>query len=705
MNRFSLSLAASSLLLTQIFAADVALQGVEVSERADDGYRAKTSEVGKTNTPILEIPQTVNVVTQQQLKDKKPETLAESLQNVSGVSYGNTTGGIFDSIIKRGFGGGRDGSIMRNGVPASVMHSFNKTVESVEVLKGPSSLLYGAQEPGGIINMVTKKPKYDFSNEIWAGIGNHAYWNAGFDATGPIAESGFAYRFIFDKSKKRYWREFGSVENELFAPSLSYKGDDYRINFAYAHSKSIDPIDRGMYLIPSTGKLLPIDKKRRLDEPFNKLKTTLDTVDVNFEKNIGEDWLLRGAYAFSRSKHEYGHIRLMNVNLNTGTATRRNEYYDGFIHRTHAGSLTLNGYAQTGEIEHNLLFGIDAKSYYRYRPGGLRDTGTHLNINIYNPIYGRVGLPTVRESGIQYQTLKTIGFYAQDSINLTENLIYSLGARYEFYRQIARGTVSGPNSTDQKDGKFTWQTGLLYLLTPEWSVYANYAQSFNPQMAMNGDIGDIKPEEGKSIELGTKFQNDSITASAAVFNIDKKNIMRTVNSVSTPVGEARSRGFEFDFNGRVTQGLSVGASYAYTKTEVRKDSGAFAVLVGKPLEATPKHQASLFANYDFSHLGAKGLRIGGGARYFGSWYTYYMRTNLPAVPAGTGFKMDDAVVYDAFISYDTKIAGYETNFSFNVKNLTDKLYYTSSSTGTQANIIPIQPGYARQFMLTASVKF
>ena len=225
-------------------------------------------------------------------------------------------------------------------------------------------------------------------------------------------------------------------------------------------------------------------------------------------------------------------------------------------------------------------------------------------------------------------------------------------------------------------------------------------------MAISGsDIGDIKPEEGKSIEFGSKFQNDSITASAAVFNINKKNIMRTVDGVSTPVGEARSRGFEFDFNGRVTQGLSVGASYAYTKTEVRKDSGAFAVLVGKPLEATPKHQASLFANYDFSHLGAKGLRIGGGARYFGSWYTYYMRTNLPAVPAGTGFKMDDAVVYDAFISYDTKIAGYETNFSFNVKNLTDKLYYTSSSTGTQANIIPIQPGYARQFMLTASVKF
>ena len=703
MNKFRIS-AVLCFAISALNATDVSLDGISVEDSADDGYRATTSEVGKTNTPILEIPQTVNVVTQQQLKDKKPETLAESLQNVSGVSYGNTTGGIFDSIIKRGFGGGRDGSIMRNGVPASVMHSFNKTVESVEVLKGPSSLLYGAQEPGGIINMVTKKPKYDFSNEIWAGIGNRNYWNTGFDTTGPIAESGFAYRFIFDTMQKDYWREFGEYKNVLFAPSLSYKGDDYRINLAYAHTRSTDPIDRGMYLIPSTGKLLPIDKKRRLDEPFNKLKTKLDTLDVNFEKNLGENWLLKGAYAFSRSKHEYGHIRLMNV-LNNGTATRRNEYYDGFIHRTHAGSLNLNGYVKTGEIEHNLLFGIDAKEYYRYRPGGLKDTGNHLSINIYHPIYGRVGLPTARESSIQYQKLKTIGFYVQDSINLTENLIYSLGTRYEYYDQVARGTTSGPNSTDQQDGKFTWQTGLLYLLTPQWSVYTNYAQSFNPQMAMKGDIGDIKPEEGKSIEFGSKFQNDSITASAAVFNINKKNIMRTVSGVSTPVGEARSRGFEFDFNGRVTQGLSVGASYAYTKTEVRKDSGAFAVLVGKPLEATPKHQASLFANYDFSHLGAKGLRIGGGARYFGSWYTYYMRTNLPAVPAGTAFKMDSAVVYDAFISYDTKIAGYETNFAFNVKNLTDKLYYTSSSTGTDANIIPIQPGYARQFMLTASVKF
>ena len=127
MNKFRIS-AVLCFAISALNATDVSLDGISVEDSADDGYRATTSEVGKTNTPILEIPQTVNVVTQQQLKDKKPETLAESLQNVSGVSYGNTTGGIFDSIIKRGFGGGRDGSNMRNGVPAIVMHSFNKTV-------------------------------------------------------------------------------------------------------------------------------------------------------------------------------------------------------------------------------------------------------------------------------------------------------------------------------------------------------------------------------------------------------------------------------------------------------------------------------------------------------------------------------------------------------------------------------------------------
>lgn len=714
MNKFRIS-AVLCFAISALNATDVSLDGINIEDSADDGYRATTSEVGKTNTPILEIPQTVNVVTQQQLKDKKPENLMESLQNVSGVSYANTTSGNFDAALKRGFGGGRDGSIMRNGVSAGVTHNFNATVQSVEVLKGPASLLYGVQDAGGIINLVTKKPLYENSNEIWLGTGNKKYRDFGFDSTGALGESGFAYRFIFDWSGKDYWREYGEYKNLLIAPSISYKGDDYRIDAAYSHTKYTDPADRGMYMLES-GQILDIDKKVRLDEPFNEIDGKVDTFDLSFEKNFGENWLLKGAYAFSRSLHEYGQARIMNINLASGIAKRRMEWYENFEHKTHAGSLTLNGIVETGSITHNLLFGVDAKEYLRQRPEArqIEASDARNNINIYSPIYGRVTVDDIKSRGAskktQYHKLKTIGTYAQDSINLTDSLIFVAGLRYEYYNQIVGDQnryIARPlpftKSIDKSGGKLLYNVGLLYLLTPEWSVYTSHSQSFKPQTSIgNKGAVSLEPEEGKSIEFGTKFQNNSITAMAALFNIDKKNIINNVNNISYTSGKANSRGVEFDFNGRITDGLSVSSSYTYTKTKLKEDIN-MAWKVGKPLEATPKHQASLFANYDFTHLGVKGLRIGGGARYFGSWYTYNQQKN--SVAYGSFYKLPHAITYDAFVSYTTRISGYETNFAFNVKNLTDKLYYVTASSGTDSSVLPITPGYARQFMLTASVKF
>lgn len=714
MNKFRISIALC-FAISALNGADVNLEGVSVEDSADDGYRATTSEVGKTNTPILEIPQTVNVVTAQQLKDKKPEDLAESLKNVSGISYANTTSGNFDAVLKRGFGGGRDGSIMRNGVPAGVTHNFNATVQSVEVLKGPASLLYGVQDAGGIVNLVTKKPLYQNQNEIWLGAGNKKYRDVGFDTTGAFGESGFAYRFIFDWSGKDYWREYGEYKNLLVAPSISYKGDDYRIDAGYTHTKYTDPADRGMYML-SSGEILNIDKRVRLDEPFNKIDGKVDTFDLGFEKNFGENWLLKGAYAFSRSVHEYGQARIMDINLNTGIAKRCMEWYENFEHKTHAASLTLNGIVQTGEISHNLLFGIDAKEYLRQRPEArqIEKSDARNNINIYSPIYGRVSVDDIKSRGAskntQYHKLKTIGTYAQDSINLTDSLIFVAGLRYEYYNQIvgyqnryAARPVPFTKSIDKSDGKLLYNLGLLYLLTPEWSVYSSYSQSFKPQTSI-GSKGAVSldPEEGRSVELGSKFQNDSITAMAAIFDIEKKNIINNINNISYTSGKASSKGFEFDFNGRITNGLSLSSSYTYTKTKLKEDKN-MSWKVGKPLEATPKHQASLFANYDFTHLGLKGLRVGGGARYLGSWYTYNQQKNSAAY--GSFYKLPHAVTYDAFVSYTTKISGYETVFAFNVKNLTNKLYYITASSGTDSSVLPITPGYARQFMLTASVKF
>nr|WP_314787750.1 TonB-dependent siderophore receptor [uncultured Campylobacter sp.] len=721
MNKFSLSLAASSLLLTQIFAADVALQGVEISESADDGYRAKTSEVGKTNTPILEIPQTVNVVTQQQLRDKKAQNLTEALQGVSGVSNANSTGGLFDAFFKRGFGANRDGSITRNGVTGGITHNFNATAQTVEVLKGPTSLLYGIQDPGGVINIVTKKPLYDFRNEIWAGVGNNDYRDIGFDTTGPIGESGFAYRFIFDWSGKDYWREFGKYKNLVVAPSVSYRGDDYKITVGYSNTKYTDPFDRGLYLINDPGyayhgKFAPIDKKTRLGEYLDEVKGNVDTFDFSFEKNFGENWLLKGNYAWSRTNYDYFQARVININLRNsamnggrlpvGYASRRAEYLKDVDYYTHAGSLNLNGIVETGDIEHNLLFGIDASKTVRsnpyfWRTGGNTANNLQANIDIYNPVYGILSIPTdtYTNNFSQLDKIKTVGFYAQDSMSLTDSLIYVLGLRYEYYDQIAGKGIPFKTYTDSHNGKFLLQTGLLYLLTPEWSIYTNYAQSFRPQSALNATVNSsLPPEEGRSVEVGTKFQNDDVTASLALFNIDKKNVSYTAGGVLYIAGKQRSKGLELDFSGRVTNYASIIANYTYTKTSTREDAEN-AWKVGKELESIPKHQGSLFGTLNFDTLGIKGLRMGAGARYLGTWHVYGYRNKAD-------FKMPHAVTYDAFISYDTKIAGKDVNFALNAKNLTDKLYYISAVSSTTAeNVIPIIPGYARQIMLTASVKF
>ncbi|WP_169752538.1 TonB-dependent siderophore receptor [Campylobacter mucosalis] len=690
------------------FSSDVVLDSVEVVESVDDGYRARTSQIGKSNSPILEIPQTLNVVTNQQLKDKKPESLAEALQNVSGISYANSTGGIFDAVLKRGFGKNRDGSIMRNGTPAGVRHSFNATVSSVEVLKGPASLLYGMQDPGGIINLVTKKPLYEFQNEISAGIGNNHYWNVGFDTTGPIGDSGFAYRLIFDRSTKDYWREYGEYKSFIIAPSLSYKGDDYRVDLAYTHSKYTDPLDRGQYMVVNKtaaykdwdGKFLLSDSKKRLDEKFNEITGKINTFDINFEKNIAQNWLLKANYAFTRSMHEYGQMRVRDFTPPKGDITRENSSYTNFEHRTHAGGVNLNGFIETGTLTHNVLLGVDLKEELRRRPGSaVQDKNSANNININNPKFGVPMATSPLKNDSQYQRIRSVGGYLQDNINITENFIFVLGARYEYYDQLGgKGDANGGNfkaQTDNHDGKFIYQTGLVYLLNPELSIYANYAQSFKPQLSMNEDMSSLDPEEGVSSEVGTKFQNDDITATLALFNIDKKNVAYTINKVSYASGKVNSKGVEIDFNGRVSKGLTIGASYAYTKTKTLEDKQN-TWKIGKPFDATPKNQASLFANYDFSHLGLSGFRVGGGARYFGSWLAYSK--------VGNGYKMPHAITYDAFASYTTKISGYETNFQLNVKNLTNKLYYTSyNSEG--ANILAIVPGYARQIMLSASVKF
>ncbi|MFC2588153.1 MAG: TonB-dependent siderophore receptor [Campylobacter sp.] len=685
--------------------ATATLEAIEVSTSADDGYRAVRSEVGKTNTPILEIPQTVNVVTQKVLQDKNAQNLNEALAGVSGISNSNSVGGQFDVFTKRGFEGSwDDGSILRNGVVSGVTNTFDATAESVEVLKGPASLFYGTQDPGGVINIVSKKPLYTPYYEVKTAFGNNKYRDLGFDFSDKIGDSGFAYRLVADYWAKDYWRDFGKYENLTVSPSISYKGDDYRIDLAYKHKKYKEPFDRGLFMLnqPSNtayhGKFIDVSKKTRMTDYLEETKGKVDSVDLGVEKHFGENWLMKFNYGYSRMEHDYGQIRPSRLNPAAGTIRFIPEYQKGVTHVTHSGSLNLNGIAQWGEVAHNLLFGVDLYKMKQKRPVQYR--GAPRVINIGTGHYGTFGRPTTPERYDQVRELKTLGIYAQDAINITDNLTYVAGLRYNYYDNLRYRYNASRVYSEQLNGhgdEMTYQTGLLYLLTSQWSIYTNYATSFMPQTSVGQNTtGEIKPEVGKSIEIGTKFQNDNITATMALFHINKNNVIYTdSNEVSTTTGKTQSQGLELDFSGRVTNSLTLTSSYTYTKTKTKKDEKN-PFLEGKQLSAVPKHQASLFATYDFSTLGLKGLRIGAGARYLGSWL--YHATNTRQT-----FKFGDATTFDAFVSYDTKILGRDASFQLNGKNITDKLYFASAI--ATDNMIRVIPKYGREVMFTVKVKF
>ena len=680
-----------------------------------NGYQTTgTSVVSKAEVPVFDTPNTVNILSTKLLEDRKPESLIDALYNVSGVSQANTLGGMFDSIQKRGFGGNRDNSIMRNGLQAGPAKNFSATTETVEVLKGPASVLYGIQDPGGVVNIITKKPQQTPRYVVGGTLGNHSLWGTQLDFTGGLG-NGFAYRFIYDKQEKDYWRNFGKVKNTTYAPSLSWENDKTKVLLSYEHKDILEPFDRGTNLLTATNALPDIPVSRRLDEPNNETTAKTDNIDFKIEHKLSDGWKLNAGYSYARYKYFYNQARITNVNVKTRTARRAIEQQQG-DQRVHSGTLNIVGEFGIGDIANRFVAGIDAMR-------NIRDLGPIYNqgimnsdINIDNPNYTSPVAEHKNGNGnaYQYNYLKTVGIYIQDTAYFTDNFIMTGGLRYEYFDQFAgRHCLNAANckkgqnltktgNTDQHDGKLLYQLGAVYKFTPHIATFANYSESFRPQMSVATPVsGDLKPEQGKSFEIGAKYENSGLNATLALFNISKRNVAEAVGSGSNAqlniVGKQRSRGVEFDLNGQITDSLSVAANYTYTKVKSLENE-RYPDAVNQQLSGVPKHQASLFLAYNVGEFDFGNIRVGGGARYLGSWHAY----NSDYTKA---YKLPHAVVYDAFIAYDTKISGKKVSFQLNGKNLADKTYYPSTSGNATNTLIPVALGYGREFIFNTKVEF
>ncbi|MHC8331398.1 TonB-dependent siderophore receptor [Pseudomonas sp. LB3P25] len=663
-----------------------------------------TSSVMRSSALLQEIPQTVNVVPAQVIRDQAPRNLDDALANVSGITQGNTLASTQDSVMTRGFGDNRNGSIMRDGMPIVQGRGLNATVDRVEVLKGPASLLYGIQDPGGVVNMVSKKPELEQYNALT--LRGSTYGDdkngsgGGLDSTGALGESGLAYRMVLDHEDEDYWRNFGTHRETLVAPSLAWFGESTKLLFAYEHREFLTPFDRGTIIDPRDNHPLDISRERRLDEPFNNMEGRSDLYHFEADHELNDNWKAHFGYSWNRETYDASQVRITAIDTNKGTLTRSMDGTQNAISTDRFTTASLEGNVQLAGMKHDLVFGVDDEYRKIYREDLIRQKSLST-FSYINPVYGRevAGTTVSPADSAQTDELRNDSVFLQDSIHLTDQWILVAGGRFQEYDQYAGKGVPFQANTDSNGQKWVPRAGLVYRYTDELSFYGSYTESFKPNSTiapLSGSStvldGSIAPEEAKSWEIGAKLDMPGrVTGNVALFDIKKRNVL-VANSegpvtIYSAAGEVRSRGLEVDLSGQLSDRWSMIGSYAYTDAEVTEDP----IYKGKKLQNVAKNTGSLAAVYDFGTIvGGDQLRVGAGARYVGE----------RAGNAVNDFDLPSYTVADAFATYDTKVEGQKVKFQLNVKNLFDRTYYTSA-----ASRFFVSMGDSRQISLSSTLEF
>ncbi|RQH10699.1 TonB-dependent siderophore receptor [Bradyrhizobium sp. RP6] len=687
--------------LSERAAAEAAAQ-----QAAKLGYRAMPSATTlRSGASPLDTSQSVNIVPEQVLKDQLPRNIDDALINISGITQTNTLAGTQDAVIRRGFGDNRDGSIMRNGMPLVQGRSLNAAVESVEVLKGPASLLYGIMDPGGIVNTISKLPElYQHGSVTLLGstyANNRNGADGTLDITGPIGDGGLAYRFIGYGVSEDFWRNFGRHREMLVNPSLAWYGDTTTVQLTYEHREFIYPFDRGTAFV--NGAPLAIPKTRRLDEPFNNMWGTSDLIQGSVEQKLDDNWKVTAAYSYNTETYSANQLRITSVNAKTGVETRSNDGTHNSLSNASYGTSYLQGDVWVGGFRNEILFGGEALYRTIDRHDLIRQATP--TFNFYNPVYGLVTPGTTVSATDSEQTdkLGTRSFFAQDTFHVTNWLSVVGGVRWMEYEQLAgKGRPNFITNTNLAGDKVLPLGGIIFKLNDQLSYYVSYTQSLKPTSTIalftGAPIGfvvdsTILPEEGTQWETGVKFDvNKRLSGTLAVYDIEKKNVLVSDPFSSGTVlvrtsAKARSRGVELDVTGRLSDQWSLIGSYGYTDARLENDP----INGNAKLLNSAMNTASLYLVYDFGDALPGRLRLGGGAHYVG---------DRPGDSANTFF-LSAYTVADIFATYDTKIDNLPVTYQFNVKNLFDKLYYTSST----GNALNVAIGDARRFSLSATVKF
>ncbi|MEG5140653.1 MULTISPECIES: TonB-dependent siderophore receptor [unclassified Microcoleus] len=651
------------------------------------------SSATRTDTPIRDIPQSIQVVPQEVIQDQQVTRLDEALRNVSGVTYGGTVTGRGSEFGLRGF---NDAPILRDGFRRyGSFGSFPEVanLDRVEVLKGPASILYGEIQPGGLINLVSKQPLSEPFYEAELQLGNQTFVRPRFDISGPLtSDRSLLYRVNGLYQTSDSYRGFNQDNQRLsIAPTLTWKiSDRANLTVSLEYIDDQRAADNGLVVLGR--RVVDVPRDRVASDPDDAIETQDLNVGYNFEYRFSDNWKLRNAFRYASYNFDFNVIGLQELGFDEKTATT-DLFWASQDSQNKNYTLQTNivGDFATGSIQHTLIFGADI-SYSDQRLSTVGDFETPIPVNIFNPVYRSVPKPdedTLASFGSNKIETSRYGFYVQDQISIFDNLKLLAGLRYDTAEQ--RNDSGEGSETTQNYNDFTPRVGIVYQPIPEISLYASYSRSFNPGSATTAGGGLIEPETGSGYEVGVKAEllDRRLAATLAYFDIKKQNVAVTDpnNSLfSIASGEQQSRGVELDISGQILPGWNIIAAYAYTDAEVTADTDRS--LVGNRLFNVPKHSGSLWTTYEIQSGDLQGLGLGVGFSYVGE-----RQGDLP-----NSFQVDSYFLPNAAVFYQRD----NWRAAINIKNLFN-VNYIESVTGSRAS--GNQPGEPLTVIGSFTIKF
>lgn len=652
-----------------------ALPNITVSGQADGetafspvkGYLGKRSaSATKTDTPLIEIPQSISVVTRDEMDARAATSVLEVLRYMPGAN--SETHGVdprgYEYFNLRGFINAQTTSNFVNGlrqVPGGfgMFRSEPYGLERIEVLRGTGSVMFGQGDPGGTINRVSKIAGSGSENEIMIDVGSFHRRQIAGDVNGRLDEDGkLQARFVgllldgetqFDYGDGRK----GNNDRVYLAPSLTWRPSS-ATSFTLLGEYTNDRSGSGRWTaVRPDGSLT----HTMIGDPdYDKQTNEQWSVGYLFEHKLDDTWTLRQNFRQANLKSVY-------ASLNPGVLTGNILTRGTTVYNSQVDNTLLDNQVQAkfkwGATEHTVLAGLD---WMRMTDREVRYRGTAPSINIANPVYG-VAIPTAATLfGNLDETLTQTGLYAQDQIKYNNRLILTLAGRYDRAKDTTLNYLTNTRVVAD-DGARSGRIGVTYLITPELAPYASYSTSFLPQAGQDFFGTSFQPSKAKQYEVGVKYQpaDQKSIFTAALFDLTKTNVLTSDPlhlNFNVPAGEVQSRGIELEAKGEIVRGLNIAAAYTYTKVENTKNTTAN--LQGKTPILVPRQAASIWLDYTVQQGELAGAGIGGGARYTGR--NYANAVNTTENPAQT--------IFDAVVHFSSG----RWRYALNVNNLTNKQY-------------------------------